>query len=73
MAKEEYREGSLMHTPEQNSAIGWFEHCGFRVVHAINENFFMVIPSNDDEHKRYGTAVFSPEAMQRIGEMLAGF
>lgn len=52
------------------AAAEYFEQCGFRVIHGMGEDIWIVRPNDEAEAKRYGTAVFSPRAMEAFGKLI---
>jgi len=50
-----------------------FEEAGFKVVHVLanknQEEMFLVIPQDKHEHETFGTAIFSPRAMQILTQV----
>ena len=54
-------------------AVGFFEKHGFRVIYGTQDDIYMLHPTDAAEAVKYGTALFSPRAMEAIGETLSEF
>lgn len=57
----------------ESLATHYIEQCGFKVIYAVKDDFYMLRPVDKEEAEKYGTAVFSPRAMQAMGELLSKF
>jgi len=57
----------------EDIATLYLEQCGFKVIYAVKDNFYMLRPVDKEEAEKYGTAVFSPRAMQAVGDILSKF
>lgn len=52
-------------------AISLFEAAGFRVVHAAQDDFYMLVPNSKAEQADFGVPVLSPRAMQALDNALS--
>jgi hypothetical protein len=57
----------------QTNAIKFFDSVEYKIIDMDQDDFFLLVPKNKEELRKYGTACLSPEGMTRIGELLSKF
>jgi hypothetical protein len=53
-----------------DDAIKMFEDAGFRVVHMVKDDFYLLVPSSSEEHELHGHPCISARAVQKIQDYI---